>query len=491
MKTLKLFFILILISGTVSAQFKVLPNGQTQVNGPIEINGHTKINDSVKINGKTEINGRIDVDAPAGAVRIYRNATSQYLTAAENTALTLYNKNETANNCIGLDFSTTASKAFVGKVEQTCASIVTQFVDRDYSFFPPDFFPTGASNFHILTTSKGTLAERFSIYHNPNSSGSVNFLFKAGYGNIWMDNTGDDGYATIRPGIDATGTLGTNTRQWYKLYTKSHPITGSDERTKNNIQDIDTKTIQKISQVRGVKYKLNLPTPSIEPDKKIEGEELDADAQKLRQEENAKQELFLEKERKKEHFGFIAQELIEIFPEVVEYDKENDYYGIQYTALIPILFEGIKEQQVLIDVQNLKFLEQQTIIDAQSLKLKELEEKLAKLIKADEKVINIKSTPIDNTSTENSTLTNAFLYQNIPNPFSTNTEIKYFIPEGVRDAKLFIFSIQGNLLKTEKIITRGQGSLIINGTALTAGIYLYSLVLEGKEVDTKRMILTE
>ena len=37
---------------------------------------------------------------------------------------------------------------------------------------------------------------------------------------------------------------------------------------------------------------------------------------------------------------------------------------------------------------------------------------------------------------------------------------------------------------------RGGGSVSINGSELTAGIYLYALIADGKEVDVKRMILT-
>ena len=34
-------------------------------------------------------------------------------------------------------------------------------------------------------------------------------------------------------------------------------------------------------------------------------------------------------------------------------------------------------------------------------------------------------------------------------------------------------------------------SVAINGYELSAGIYLYSLVINGKEIDTKRMILSK
>ena len=54
------------------------------------------------------------------------------------------------------------------------------------------------------------------------------------------------------------------------------------------------------------------------------------------------------------------------------------------------------------------------------------------------------------------------------------------------------FSIlSGRQLKQITLSERGEGSVTINGSELTAGIYLYALIADGREVDVKRMILTE
>ena len=98
-----------------------------------------------------------------------------------------------------------------------------------------------------------------------------------------------------------------------------------------------------------------------------------------------------------------------------------------------------------------------------------------------------------NTTTEtiNSVLANAFLYQNTPNPFNTTTEIKYFLPEGSTNSYIYVFNLQGNLLLTYNLSDNGFGSVIINGSSLNAGMYIYSLVVNGQEAETKRMILTK
>lgn len=50
--------------------------------------------------------------------------------------------------------------------------------------------------------------------------------------------------------------------------------------------------------------------------------------------------------------GFIAQEALEIIPEVVE--KNGEYYSMKYASITAILVEAVKEQQSLIENQNEK-----------------------------------------------------------------------------------------------------------------------------------------
>lgn len=56
-------------------------------------------------------------------------------------------------------------------------------------------------------------------------------------------------------------------------------------------------------------------------------------------------------EYQKTHYGLIAQELQEVFPELV-YENSNGLLNVNYIEIIPILIEAIKEQQEEID--NLK-----------------------------------------------------------------------------------------------------------------------------------------
>jgi hypothetical protein len=66
-----------------------------------------------------------------------------------------------------------------------------------------------------------------------------------------------------------------------------------------------------------------------------------------------------EKISKRTNLGLIAQDVEQIVPEAVHYDRENDTYSVEYTALVPVLIEAIKEQNDIIntlknDIDTLK-----------------------------------------------------------------------------------------------------------------------------------------
>ena len=90
----------------------------------------------------------------------------------------------------------------------------------------------------------------------------------------------------------------------------------------------------------------------------------------------------------KKHYGLVAQDLQEIYPDLV-YENDNGYLAINYTEIIPLLIQSIKE-------------------------LKEEVDKLAS------------AAPRSATSTDFiDDMPRAVLYQNAPNPFTDRTEIKY------------------------------------------------------------------
>jgi hypothetical protein len=55
----------------------------------------------------------------------------------------------------------------------------------------------------------------------------------------------------------------------------------------------------------------------------------------------------------KKSYGFIAQEIQELFPDIVNEPKDiNELYGINYTSIIPLLTKSIQELTKKIEMQQ-------------------------------------------------------------------------------------------------------------------------------------------
>ncbi len=168
------------------------------------------------------------------------------------------------------------------------------------------------------------------------------------------------------------------------------------------------------------------------------------------------------------HFGFIAQEVKEIYPELVYTDKDG-YMYIDYIGMIPLLVNAIGE------------------LNTQIAELK------AENSELNQAVINAQSPAIGNN--QSSQIADDFfrnaLYQNNPNPFSSSTTITMSLRSDVAQAVVYIFDMQGNMLRTIPVNDRGNVSVTIEGGDLNAGMYIYSLIADGKEIASKHMILTK
>lgn len=80
------------------------------------------------------------------------------------------------------------------------------------------------------------------------------------------------------------------------------------------------------------------------------------------------------------------------------------------------------------------------------------------------------------------------LYQNTPNPAAGQTVIRYKIPSTATDAHIYILNLQGTLIR-QVPVSPSQDTVTISCSDLDAGMYFYSLVVAGQEVDSKKMIV--
>jgi hypothetical protein len=176
------------------------------------------------------------------------------------------------------------------------------------------------------------------------------------------------------------------------------------------------------------------------------------------------------------HYGMIAQELENVLPDLVKMQRQPeekdslgniihpmvDYKSINYMELIPFLVQANNEQQQQIN---------------------DLQAAIAVLQSGN------KTAPVSNElEIKLSDRNTIILDQNQPNPFKENTTIKYNIPDNVKSAQILFYNSKGNVINTVEINTKGEGSLLVYGSDLSSGIYTYSLLVDGKVMETKKMV---
>lgn len=251
-------------------------------------------------------------------------------------------------------------------------------------------------------------------------------------------------------------------------------ILNSDERLKENIKNLSGLTVASLLNLQGVTYRLKpngaaLLTSSLNTESAIQGDT--AKSQTIGQLQDT---AFYNRN----HMGFLAQDLQKVFPELVYSDRDG-ILSVDYIGLIPILVESVKElsNNHVKDSLNLQSLQN---------KLNDIETQLNKCCGNS----TLKSSQVSTTGIDDSHEI-PLLYQNAPNPFNVNTTIAYYLPVTLQTAKLYIYNMQGVQIKVYPINDRTNGNIILSGNEFIPGMYLYTLVADGKEVDTKRMILTE
>jgi hypothetical protein len=177
------------------------------------------------------------------------------------------------------------------------------------------------------------------------------------------------------------------------------------------------------------------------------------------------------------NYGLIAQELEQVLPTLVgsisvpeaEKDGKPSHMSnetlkvVNYVELIPILIQGMKEQQEAITL---------------------LKEKLVQLEAGngqDKTTVQQNVELSDNDGSE--------LGQNIPNPFDHFTSIPFSIPATAQKASIRFHAVTGKLVRTIEITGRGKGQLKVDAGELSAGVYTYTLVVDNQVIDTKKMIV--
>ncbi len=83
----------------------------------------------------------------------------------------------------------------------------------------------------------------------------------------------------------------------------------------------------------------------------------------------------------------------------------------------------------------------------------------------------------------------AYLLQNIPNPFDNTTTVGYFVPYSNGKANIVISNMAGQIINNIQLSKFGAGSISVNKSRMATATYMYTLFVDGKRIDTKRMLV--
>jgi hypothetical protein len=168
-----------------------------------------------------------------------------------------------------------------------------------------------------------------------------------------------------------------------------------------------------------------------------------------------------------EDIGFLAEEVARVVPEVVAYEPDGQVVGMDYARLTALLVEALKEEH-----------RRNEALRAEVAELRSLVEQL------------LRQNGERGAGSQPSTIQDAWLGQNIPNPFAGTTTIPYYIPAGVSRAELVVRDVGGRELKRLELAERGaHGQVVLEMGLLGSGTYEYALVLDGRVVAVKQMTL--
>ena len=121
-------------------------------------------------------------------------------------------------------------------------------------------------------------------------------------------------------------------------------VFGSDIRMKENIRDISS-SLDRLKQLQSVSYNLKEETKEEDIPEKLLKEGVDIEALRAEMEKAPKTNEYL---LSRNFYGFLAQEVQKIFPDLVYADDEG-MLSIDYVGMIPLLVNGLQEQQQLIE----------------------------------------------------------------------------------------------------------------------------------------------
>lgn len=200
-------------------------------------------------------------------------------------------------------------------------------------------------------------------------------------------------------------------------------------------------------------------------------------------------------------YGLIAQDVQLILPELVNQNVHPavldsagnvikpsvNFLSLEYQQFFGIILKGMQEQQRKIDSLITKTGKQDSINNAVQQQIAALASQINGCC-SNANARHANTTINNQVDVELSDKDAIVLNQNVPNPFAEQTTITYNVPESVGKAQIIFYNSAGQIIQTVDVKTRGKGKINVFASDLSSGIYHYTLVADGKVIDSKKMM---
>ncbi len=193
-------------------------------------------------------------------------------------------------------------------------------------------------------------------------------------------------------------------------------------------------------------------------------------------------------------YGLIAQDLQTVMPDLVQQATHPGlsvgsttyapltYSTVEYIQLIPVLIRAVQQLENKLHVADSVNAVQNNQLTALSNSIN------ACCSNSTVRLTGISGGTITQQNVNLSDADVIVLNQNTPNPFAEQTTITYNVPAKYKFAQIIFKTIEGKIIRTVDITTKGQGQLNVFANDLSAGLYLYTLIVDGQVIDSKKMV---
>ena len=161
----------------------------------------------------------------------------------------------------------------------------------------------------------------------------------------------------------------------------------------------------------------------------------------------------------KSYYALDVNAVKQSFPALIIEDAQGNEY-VNYTQLVPILVQAITELKTELD---------------------DLKEAVAS---SGTRKVNAATNIATNTLDEG----RGSISQNTPNPFTGQSTVRVSVPDDASDAYIDILTLNGASVKRIPV-SNGLSEVSLSSFEFAPGTYLYTLVVNGKVSETRRMIV--